>query len=310
MGSTMVLTGGQPANGTTETITTVSIGDAAVVEGNSNARTVMVPVTLSNPLPTRLRVQFQTVAGTAKAGSDYTAKTGSIAIAAGKTAVNISVSVKGDTNAEPDEQLTVRLTGTDDAGVALDRTDGTITMLDDDTGGGSAVTEPGSDGPDATVSIGDVTVVEGNAGKRTVVLPMTLSEPLADPVVVRYATRTGSATAPADFRSKTGSTSIGAGKVFGTISIVTVADDLDEPDESFTVSLTSTDLAGTSIARSEGQVTILDDDTPTPVRAGRPARPYGDAGRRRARPSSGWSTCRGRLRPTTAAARSPTTSSR
>ena len=52
-----------------------------------------------------------------------------------------------------------------------------------------------------------MTVVEGNADSRTVTIPVTLSEPLAARLTVRFATANGTATKPDDYKGKTGSVS-------------------------------------------------------------------------------------------------------
>jgi arylsulfatase A-like enzyme len=243
-----------PSGGATEA-PTVSIGDLTVVEGNNGTRAVLVPVTLSAPLTTKLLVNYKTVAGTAMAGSDYVAKTGKVAIPAGKTAVSISVTVKADVAPEADETLSLLLTGTNDPSVTLRRTDGTIKIVDDEALGYGTAGSP-------TVSIGDIATVEGNAGTRTVTLPLTLSSPLTENLTVRYATADGTATKPGDYKAKSNSVSFAAGKVSAAISVVVAGETSEEPDENFVVTLSAPTGPAVTFAKATATVAILDDDVP------------------------------------------------
>ena len=90
-------------------VPTVSIGPAMVAEGNSGTTNAVFPVTLSAATTVPVTVSYATGDGTATAGSDYTAVTSSVTIAAGQTSGTITVAVLGDTVVEPDETFTVTL---------------------------------------------------------------------------------------------------------------------------------------------------------------------------------------------------------
>ena len=87
----------------------MSIGPATVVEGNAGTTDAVFPVTLSAATTVPVTVSYVTGDGTATAGSDYTAVTSSVTIAAGQTSGTIVVAVLGDTVVEPDETFTVTL---------------------------------------------------------------------------------------------------------------------------------------------------------------------------------------------------------
>ena len=100
---------------------TISVGDATVVEGNSgNAERGVHGDALGAPTTTT-PVQYETANGSATAGSDYTAKTGTVSIAAGAVPGKISIPVKGDTTPEGTETFKVKVTGTGSSGVPTDR---------------------------------------------------------------------------------------------------------------------------------------------------------------------------------------------
>jgi hypothetical protein len=79
---------------------TISITDASGTEGNSGATTLTFTVTLSNPSWQTITVEFATANGSATAGSDYEATSGTLTFAPGGTSQTISVTIYGDTEAE------------------------------------------------------------------------------------------------------------------------------------------------------------------------------------------------------------------
>ena len=135
---------GSPASAT-GTITdndvrTISVSDATVTEGNKSV-TVNVTVTLSSASTTSVTVVVTTVAGTALAGSDFTAKTSTLTFNPGVTSLTFSVTITGDTKAEPTETFTVVLSSPN--GAAIGRGTGTVTIIDNDGRPGSAAVRAG-----------------------------------------------------------------------------------------------------------------------------------------------------------------------
>ncbi len=110
---------------------TVSIADAAVVEGNNGTTQLVFTVTLSEVSGRTVSVHFATAAQSATANSDFVPQTSSVAITAGETVRTITIDVNGDLNLEPDETLTVMLS--DPVNTILARATATGTILDDDT---------------------------------------------------------------------------------------------------------------------------------------------------------------------------------
>ena len=86
---------------------TMSIAQSSAKE---NAGTVAFTVTFSKAFSSAVTVQYATSDGTAVAGSDYTAASGTLTIAAGQTTGTITVAIIGDTTYESDEDFTVTLT--------------------------------------------------------------------------------------------------------------------------------------------------------------------------------------------------------
>lgn len=114
-----------------------------------------------------------------------------------------------------------------------------------------------------TISIGDVTQAEGDAGTTSFSFAVTLSAPYASAVSVDYATVPGTATAPGDYAVAAGTATITAGQTTTNIQVTVQGDVAFEPDETFSVVL-SNPVNG-SIADGSGEGTIVNDDPAPPV---------------------------------------------
>ena len=78
-------------------------------EGNAGTTSFVFTVSLSAPSATPVTVQFSTRNGTAQAGSDYIATSGSLTFAPGEGTKSITVQVIGDTQQEDIEVFFVDL---------------------------------------------------------------------------------------------------------------------------------------------------------------------------------------------------------
>jgi hypothetical protein len=128
----------------------------------------------------------------------------------------------------------------------------------------SSASSPATAATAPEIAIGSVVVNEGDVGVRPAHLVVTLSSPAAVDAHITYIVLAGSATTPSDYVRRSGRVRIRAGKTFAAITSKIVPDLLAEGDETFSVVLTSSDVA--SIAQATGTVTIRDDD---PQSAGR-----------------------------------------
>jgi hypothetical protein len=116
------------------------------------------------------------------------------------------------------------------------------------------------------LSIGDASAAEGNVGTTTLSFPVTLSAAATQAVTVGYATADGTAAAPSDYGSASGTLTFTPGEKVKTIQIGVVADLAIEQTETFTVRLSSP--VNATIARAAATGTITNDDTAVPVTAG------------------------------------------
>jgi hypothetical protein len=122
-----------------------------------------------------------------------------------------------------------------------------------------------NDGSTPSISIGDVTVTEGSGGTVAAVFGVTLSEAASGTVTVQYATAAGTAEAPDDYASASGTLTFSAGATSQTVTVDVVSDIVGESDESFTVTLSSPTGATISDGTATGNVTDDDDCFPNAV---------------------------------------------
>ncbi|MCY3586391.1 MAG: putative Ig domain-containing protein [Acidimicrobiaceae bacterium] len=111
----------------------VSVADGSVVEGELGWLSLLeFRVTLSEVSAQDVTVRYVIRSGTAVGGLDYWGGAGQVTIWAGFRSATIGVNVKDDTRREPDETLTVELTGADGAVIADSAGAATGTIIDND----------------------------------------------------------------------------------------------------------------------------------------------------------------------------------
>src|SRR5262249_4384337 len=108
------------------------------------------------------------------------------------------------------------------------------------------------------ITIGDVTVTEGNTGTRTASFVVTLSAASSQAVTVDFATYDGTAIAGSGDQAARGTLTFAPGQTSQTVPVLLIGDRLGEPDETFLVRLSNPTNAFN--ARGQGVGTILDDE--------------------------------------------------
>jgi len=104
----------------------LSIGDVSITEGHSGTKNAVFTVSLSAAATNAVTVNYATQNGTAVAGSDYTAVSGTLTFAPGERTKTITVAVHGDTAIEANETFRVLLTNPANAFLADGEATGTI----------------------------------------------------------------------------------------------------------------------------------------------------------------------------------------
>jgi large repetitive protein len=217
----------------------ISIGDTTAVEGTPAG----FVVSLTAPSPQAVSVTYATANGTATAPADYEAAGATVlTFAPGEVEKTVTVPVKQDTIDEPNETFFVNLANPGNATIADGQGLGTI--LDDD-------------GPPG-LSVSDVSVAEGQSGTVNANLTVTLLPASGQTATVSFATADGTATAGTDYAATSGMLEFQSGETTKTVPVVVKGDELDENEETFTLSLSNP--VNAAIVDPQGVGTIKDDD--------------------------------------------------
>ena len=188
-------------------------------------------------------VSYSTQDGTAKAGVDYTAKSGLVTFNVGESFKIIDIPILNDTLDENDEAFTVVLTDLPPDVTLGTPSTTTVTIKDDD--------------PLPKFSISDFQATEGNSGTKEFTFNVTLSAASALDTTVDYATDTDSPN-DNDYQNVSGTLTFVAGETQKTIVVKVNGDTLFEENEEFLVKLTNPTNAG--INKVQGNGTIINDD--------------------------------------------------
>lgn len=214
---------------------TLSVTAIQANEGNSGTTPFVFAVTLGSAAGQPVTVQYITSNGSAtgggacSAGVDYIPATGMLTFAPGDTSKDVAVAVCGDALNEPDETFRIVLSNPTNATIIS--VTATATIQNDDTA--------------PVLSVANAQVAEGASSAAPLTFTVTLGAASAQTVSVQYATSNGTATGGAscgtsvDYVAASGTLSFAPGQTSKQVSIMVCGDTLNEPDETFTLTLTS-----------------------------------------------------------------------
>jgi hypothetical protein len=238
----------------TVTVTVLATPEASVrnvtaLEGHSGTTPASVNIVLSNQSLEPVTVTYQTMDGTATAGADYEAASGTVTFGPLVTSMPITVQVLGDTKAESNEKFSVKITAATNATVASAPGDD-VTITDDDP-------------PEASIAA-TASIVESNVvGTNNVAVHVTLSQSHAESVWVTYTTSDGTAAAGSDYIKTTGTLQFYPGTVTKAIYVPVYGDTVGEKTESFYVDLS--EPLNATLTNARAMITIVNDDNSSEV---------------------------------------------
>lgn len=230
------------------------VSDPQIRETDDGGQQAVFELTLSRPATNDISLNFQTADGSARAGEDYTSKSGVVTFLAGQTFASIAVDILADDSPERPENFSLVVTPNGFIQNGTEDSTGLATILDDDTSSVLPI-----------LSITGAENREGSGSNRGVAdFIVSLSHPSDQTITVDVATQTdGSATAGIDFFSSSQTVTFAPGETQKTVSITHNGDNGDESDENYSVILSNPtgavlsgeepDLAATGI--------ILDDES-------------------------------------------------
>ncbi len=221
------------------------VRDVVVDEGAGTASFVVrLGQYLGNSAGSTITVNYATQDGTASAGQDYVARSGTLTFAPGESAKTVVVDLLDDTLAEAFERFSLVLSSPVNAGI----------------GDGRALAEIGaSDGTgSAQPRIGVADVSAGEA-EGFVDLVVSLHAPSTSPISVGYAMSNDSAANGSDYRYSDDTLTFAPGETTKSVRIQIVNDANAEGPESFHFFLRS--AVNATIGRDVAMVQIIDNDT-------------------------------------------------
>ncbi|WP_417452153.1 Calx-beta domain-containing protein [Kordiimonas sp.] len=213
-----------------------SVEDVSTSEGNLIAFTV----NKTGENETTTSVVYETIDGTAISGEDYVASSGILTFAPGESSKTLVISGVDDAAFELDEAFTLRLSEAT-GGAAIERTQATASIADNDTG--------------PIFSVTDARGLEG----ETLEFYVFLDKPSLFEQRVHFNTQDGTAADRSDYQGLSGELVFAPGETEQTVSIATFDDNEDGAgqERDFTVIL-SDPAGGSRLGDTSGQGVIKD----------------------------------------------------
>ncbi len=211
-------------------------------EGDSGVTNFVFTVTRFLPTNSPATVVYSTSNGTATAGQDYVAQSGTLTFNVGESSKTVTIAVNGDTTDEPDETFFVNLSNA--VGAVSSQSPGTGTILNDD-------------GP-PVASIADASAPEGGDLTFVVSLGKATGKVVTIPFSTANSTTGNMATAGVDYQPVSGTLTFAIGQTQQVITVHALTDILVEPTETFQVVLGTPVDATLSTDHSKAQGSIID----------------------------------------------------
>ncbi|HKE60428.1 MAG TPA: Calx-beta domain-containing protein, partial [Pyrinomonadaceae bacterium] len=213
-------------------------------EGSSSP--VTVTVTRAGGVTGAASINYATSDGTATAGSDYTATSGTLNFADGELSKTFTIPILDDDIFEGNETINVTLSNPT-GGPTLGTPATAVVTIND-----------GESTP--FVSVNSVSLNEGDSGTTPVTFTVTLSNRTTKTVTMNYATADGSATAGSDYVATSGTLTFDPLTRTKTITVLVNGDLVQEGNELFVLNLSN--IVNASNTTYQTNASILDDDAP------------------------------------------------
>ncbi|MDE5096469.1 MAG: sodium:calcium exchanger, partial [Trichodesmium sp. St11_bin5] len=226
----------------------ISISDAKVTEANRGEKNMKFEVTLDNSSAQTVKVNYETINGSAKAGEDFQKKKGVLTFKPGERKKTVNVPILGDLVDENNEEFQVKLSDAKNGKLSDEKAVGRI--IDNDIS--------------PKISIGDARVTEANRGEKNMKFEVKLDNSSSQTVKVNYETINGSAKAGEDFRKKKGVLTFKPGETKKTLNVPILGDTVYEKNEKFQVKLSGAKNAKLSDADAKAVGIIRDNEKPVP----------------------------------------------
>ncbi len=234
------------------------LNDVDIREGDAGTKDAVFDLRLSRPASEAVTIEFETRDGSALAGEDYTAETGSVTFAAGQTSAQVAVAVIGDAAVEGDETFSL---------IARPAADSASLLAVPFAGGKATVRDDDSSSQVPVLGVNSAPILENDGfSDEFVAYTVTLTEPAATNVSVDFQTRSGrpiSAFSGADFDRTSDTLTFAPGQTTAQIFVRTESETVAESDEGLIVDFFN--VTGAAFANGQERFSvpgiILNDDT-------------------------------------------------
>ena len=231
----------------TESPRAISVDDVTFTGADSLVPTGFT-VSLSATSSQIITVHYTTADGTAIAGEDYTAASGTLTFNPGETTQEVPITILPDTVNEVTEQFVINLDTPVNATIADAQGVGTIP----------------NDDPEVNFSIDDITHNEGNSGTTSYTFTVTKNGGTSQTTSVAWATADGTATVVGnDYQSAGGTLTFLSSDTSKQVTVLVNGDIFVEDDKAFTVHLSNP--VNATISDADGTGVIINDDNPPNV---------------------------------------------
>ena len=202
----------------------LSVNDASVVESPFGTTNLTFRVTLSPPSDQTVTVSYATANGTATAGADYVAKSGTLTFPPEEVEQTIDVVVNNDAIFDDDETFNLNLSNPVNAGLADAQGVGTI-----------------QDEVPPQLFLNPAAVEEGNSGLRPMTFEITMAPASAHDVTVTFETISGGTATPGVDYQALGPTTrtFAPGETSKTVDVQVIGDLWDEDDDELLAQISS-----------------------------------------------------------------------
>jgi len=186
-------------------------------------------------------VNYSTTNGTAMAGTNYTASSGTVTFTNGQSVQAITIPLLHDPRVTGDLTFKVGLTNPSAGAQLTSPSTATVVVHDSDAGVSFAAS---------------ATTVFKNVGSA--VIPVVNSNPNVGTYSVNYSTGTGTAVAGVDYTTTSGTLTFTNGQTTGYFAVPIIPNNLVESNRTFTVNLSSPSSPGVLVPPSSETVTIIE----------------------------------------------------
>ena len=222
----------------------ITISGANVSESSGSAS---ISIELSNPFNQEVTLNYFTADDSAESGSDYTESTGVIAFVPGEINKTLNIDILDNDIYEIEESFDINFTLANPLFGNLLNNTTSVTISDDDSAPNFGLTGAAVNEEDGTATL---TITKTNSAQMS--------------ISVDYATADGSALAELDYVAVNDSVVFAANETEKTINVSIIDDNLDENEESFSISLTGASQG--AVQESAAVVSIEDNDDAPSVR--------------------------------------------